>query len=217
MKSEPRSRGIIFSDPMVLAILAGTKTQTRRVIRAATGAFWDHAGYGVRIVDGKTGWFLKDTGEPAPYGPAIRCPYGVPGDKLYVRETWALPGAYDPERHGDLKTRPRIGPVCYGACYTGADGKRRPAFDDGARWRSPRIMPRWASRITLDVVAVRIERLQEITEADAYAEGVEFMGKCATETAIAAFEIPWDCLNAKRGHPWASNPLVWAIEFKVAS
>lgn len=194
---------IIFSGPMVKAILEGKKTQTRRLI-----------GQGHRESPHRPGEVFFDTntflGGFAPDDPILlgSCPYGVPGDRLWVRETW---------RRGDD-----------GFEYL-ADEKisqlNERLYDEDIRWLSPIFIPRKASRITLEIERVKVERLQEITEEDAKAEGVtpyhrptsapdEPAQNGYTETYRAAFLKGWDQINGKKA-PWASNPWVWVVSFKV--
>lgn len=143
------------------------------------------------------------------------CPYGTVGSRLWVRETWA---------QADL--RHSIVPVLYRA-----DGDAQPVLDD--RWRSPIHMPRWASRLTLEILSVRVERVQAISEADARAEGVEPLPLQAGEpgawwtasvsagavlhgrTPADAFRLAWDAINGRRaGCSWAASPWVWVLEFR---
>lgn len=181
-------RPILFSGPMVRAILAGTKTQTRRVIRNP------------ERFEG-----IRNCG--------FCCPIGQPGDTLWVRETWQEMVANVPLADGS------------GATWDGKSMRvvyRADGDHLASSWRSPTHMPRWASRLSLRVKSVRVERLQEISEADARAEGIT----CTSlhrwglnETGMEhnapthAFRALWDSLNAKR-HPWASNPWVWVCEFE---
>lgn len=202
-----RDRPIIFSGPMVRAILEGRKTQTRRVIKGCVerGGEYTHERH-------EQGWFP-------------RCPYGVPGDRLWVRETWRLI-AWD----GDVKT---VG-IDYPAdgdsgCtnYVNRDDHLAIARRLLSRKKRPSIhMPRWVSRITLEVAGVRVERVQEIAEADAIAEGIDVenvwgIGNAAPDPdggytdPVTAFHKLWDSINAKRGYSWESNPFVWVVEFKV--
>ena len=174
-------RPILFSGPMVRAILADLKTQTRRVVKAPRSVAWD--------------------GRLSP--PIDQCPYGTAGSKLWVRETWA-------DTMGDPPT----------AVYR-ADGERHPASH--LKWTPSIHMPRWASRLTLEIVNVRVERLQEISEADAKAEGdknpfdghLHNDGTPIESSAVLRFKCLWDSINAKRA-PWASNPWVWVVEFRKA-
>ncbi len=178
---------------MVRATLRDDKTQTRRVVK-----------------------YIPDLGEPVDWCSLAQegerefvntvgdyrnwCPHGVAGDRLWVRETW--------QSHSMRR----------GEVYYKADDR-----DIGLTWRPSIFMPRWASRILLEIVSVRVERVAEITEEDATAEGVDLnIGRI---NAIANNEIEptnlrdvyrrlWDFLNAKRGFPWASNPFVWVLTFK---
>jgi hypothetical protein len=143
-------RPILFSGQMVRAILGGAKTQTRRVLHAAEGTFWGHPGYELRAQgDGMWGWHWRETGEAANPSTRVRCPYGVPGDRLWVRETFRqAPGSMSVHYAAD---RDEV---------------------SGGPWRPSIFMPRWASRLTLELTSVRVERLQDISEADAEAEGI---------------------------------------------
>jgi len=186
-----KERPIIMTTDSVRAILDGRKTQTRRVIKFKHPTDW----IGSINPDNKDGWIawgpkpVTDdySRKMYPNGGGFKCPYGVPGDRLWVRETFKI----------ELKDH----------TY-----KRQPSI----------FMPRWASRITLEITKIRIERLQEINDED-----------CCRETGAplkwpgpgpepykrdmhAVFSHLWDTLNAKRGYPWSSNPWVWVIEFKKA-
>lgn len=203
-----RERPILFSGPMVRAILAGRKTVTRRVLQPQPPE--DDAPLA-------TGWFHPEAsdGGPGPhtfgvYGSDwhVRCPYGAPNDRLWVREAWA---ARDVRSEWALS----VGLVEEPFCGVGGDEIIYRADDDGTRarpprWFSPLYMPRWASRLTLEIVSVRVERLQEIAEADARAEGC---GDPPFGTRRETFAILWDAINGKRA-PWESNPWVWRVEFR---
>lgn len=131
------------------------------------------------------------------------CPYGQVGDALWVRETWQqiTPSG----RHGQWHT---VDTPCDGLphrkLYYAADAER----DEPPKWRPSIFMPRWASRITLEITGIRVERLQAITDADIAAEGFGTGG-----TARITFAETWEKLNGKK-FPWASDPWVWRIEFK---
>lgn len=177
-----KERGIIFSGPMVYAIQEDRKTQTRRIVKPQPdGETVMHVNYG-------HGW-----------SEALRCPYGVAGDRLWVRETFAL----ESKSYAGDKVRYR------------ADGK-----PTSGAWRPSIHMPRWASRITLEITGVRVERLQEISEADAKAEGVIPTGRRATHKWCNGEDVShrrqfadlWDSLHGKGA--WEQNPWVWVVEFR---
>lgn len=170
-----------------------------------------------------------DTGnrQQAPWRP---CPYGQPGDLLWVRETWnaLYPVAGDdiPWYHHELSPEQRIQPAT--PIYRASeDGPNYPTSDDieaGFKWQPSIFMPRWASRILLRVVSVRVERLQDITEADAQAEGMpkEFEVDAATfvqgqplpeSTHYLGFKHLWREINGAES--WDANPWVWVVEFEV--
>lgn len=165
-----KTRGIIFSGPMVRAILDGKKRQTRRT----------------------------DAG-------ASDCPYGVAGDRLWVRETFA------PVETGPGQVAVAYRETCPDGVFTyvGPDGA--PADKRVSRWKSPLFLPRAWSRLLLEVTAARLERLQDISESDAILEGCS--GKSGD--ARGEYREVWNALNAKR-HPWAKNPWVWVVEFVPA-
>ena len=195
-----KERPILFSAPMVRALLAGTKTQTRRVMKPqlvyGTVAGLFNSWYLPRSEGGGT---LYPNGKEKILG---LCPYGQPGDRLWVRETFA---------RIDGQTRPWI-ETDYQATYTHGD-RLGDTLGIKKRWTPSIHMPRHASRITLEVTGVRVERLQNISEADAIAEGVRNSlhlpgGRFAREN----FEHLWWTVNGDGS--WESNPWVWVIEFK---
>ena len=209
-----KERPIPFTGESVRSILAGHKTQTRRVVKPQPCPQGRLLG---NIRDGRP---LECT----TCHDAIRNPYGQSGDRLWVRETWA-PSVIDPEG-GSFEEDPRNFDIVYRAdgddAYWAAHWTRDTVVRGRAvsvpcapTWRSPRFMPRWASRLTLEVTGVRLERVQDISEDDAVAEGITRLerGKCA---ARAHYRILWNALNAKRGHGWDTNPWVWVIEFQRA-
>lgn len=225
-----KERPILFSGEMVQAILDGRKTQTRRVVKFPEPHIGHDHDYPTDVI--ANGWpysTFYDWGGLVSETP-IRCPYGKPGDRLWVRETW----------------RP-VGVKC--GCYEqpcdcclfdvvyAADGKVK-RFDEwsiDSDWQYPkaaergnvtgRHMPRWASRITLEITAIRCERLQDITEDDAKAEGVMFHDgrgighsgyrhdyRDVFETAKRSFWSLWRRINGQES--WDANPFVWVVEFK---
>ncbi len=255
MLTASKERPILFSGSMVQAILDGRKTQTRRVVKPQPPA--DAEGVGPNSYEGPEGpsWFWWKGGTQ--YWPAtldgarpITCPYGVPGDRLWVRETFFQPvattqmpgGEHESYRTGSASD---IRYAADGAEEEWVDLDDRGVPTYGSRWRGKRPsihMPRWASRITLEVVSVRVERVQEIDDGDAIFEGVDSrqvdlgdrvgrrwvapgvemtncMGDVATDvawymSARDAFRELWDSINAKRGYGWDANPWVWVVEFK---
>ena len=211
-----KERPILFSGPMVRAILDGRKTQTRRVLsidhcQLAIGTHFN------RDAESIGEWKLNpkcDTPEghrhhgylrafPGVRVASARCPYGVPGDRLWVRE--------------GLKW----GDETWQYAADGSDVMYSVATETAAKVWSfhkegttcPSIhMPRWASRLTLEVVSVRVERLNEISIDDAMAEGCP--DDCGGHADCGDwFESLWDSINAAK-HPWSSNPWVWVVEFK---
>jgi hypothetical protein len=226
-----KERPILFSAPMVRALLAGTKTQTRRVVKPQPeqGCI-GHFGPGNPFIRGE-----RD---------ATRCPYGQPGDRLYVREAWrtgsdldAFSGSEIAEKCVDAGYRKPWAPLQFEA-----DGQRynwehtsTPPHDgppQPGRYRHARFMPRWASRILLEVTAVRVERLQDISEPDAKAEGITTIwpdgprddggpnhftvgvdpGHLNGPTAATVYRMLWELINGEGS--WDANPWVWVVEFK---
>jgi len=184
-------RPIIFSGWGVRAILEGRKTQTRRVIRRQPHPTWTR-NYELRPYD-------EDVlcGSILSPGYLSHCPYGVPGDRLWVRETFAL-----------HPTETELGKPIVFYCSRGD------TVLPNNKWRPTIYMPRWASRITLEIVKVWVERLWEISLRDIIAEGV-LRGHRSDMALADAYTLLWDQLNARRGFGWLVNPWVWVIEFKV--
>lgn len=199
---------ILFSGEMVRAILNGRKTQTRRVITPQFEKKW---GSGVRHGDDFYSCHVNIE-EPNGEWKWIRCPYGQPGDRLWVKETWRC------EERGEYGVD--------GVHYRADDAfivieNTREASDawgdahrDGDPWRPSIFMPRWASRITLDVVRISVERVRDINEKDAQAEGM-VSAEQPFYDARHEFQALWNKINAKRGFGWDVNPWVWVVEFNV--
>lgn len=211
---------IIFSSEMVRQILAGNKTQTRRVIKPQPSGGWLVPPLGV--IDGN----YASNGCRSD----LKCPYVDQSNRgrLWVRETFYVD-------HWSFVSRERLAEAppegdWQDFTYYRVDGEccqqipECQCADVGKpKWRSPIHMPRWASRITLEITGVRVERLQNISEADAKAEGIEYPSRFAingvcypatqSKSYINTFSELWDKINGKK-HPWASNPFVWVIEFK---
>lgn len=221
-----KERPILFSGPMVRAILAGQKSQTRRVISPQPHVTSCQVQTPPEQIDDliKAAWAAGFVD--------VKCPYGQAGDRLWVRETWGFDHGvrhdFRPIDRTDLSGMDLLEHVLYGAQAT-EDDKRLPP-----KWRPSIHMPRWVSRITLEVTSVRVERLQAISEDGARAEGVEELGsgdcdECADNSCAACvdseeaypetsgnrllFAELWDRINGKRA-PWASSPWVWVVGFK---
>ncbi len=202
---------ILFNGDEVRLTLDGSKTQARRVCRDQSAKRYEYVEEAESYPKGEiyTGW-AKDCGFP--FLMPTKCPYGQPGDHRWVRETWASTASLD-----YVKPRSLLGgfPCQFragGSSITGIEKLVNPG-----KWRPSIHMPRLASRITLEVTDVRVERVQDISEVNAKAEGVEpdppkhwFYAS----NRISKFQSLWDSLNAKRGYGWAVNPWVWVVEFK---
>lgn len=184
-------RPINFNAEMVRAILEGRKTVTRRPVKERWNSdrivqFWDYMHEGFLQVENRV----------------VTCPFGVPGDRLWVRETWNAYPVFEVdsgvfEAGYPYRKIPVEKPVNACVVYD-ADGYDGP-------WRPLTHMPRWASRITLEVTGVRVERVQCITEEGARAEGFD---------SRDAFLDFWDSIYASKGLGCDANPLVWVVEFK---
>lgn len=137
----------------------------------------------------------------------IRCPYGQVGDRLWVRETWAT------EKRMDNKPPSFLGDASDVPLWYRVNDRLTEDRVERGKWRPSIFMPRWASRLTLEITALRVERLQEITPRDCEHEGID--GENMLDTFIKNdFRILWDSLNTKRGYGWEKNPWVWVISFK---
>ena len=202
-----KERPILFNADMVNAILSGRKTQTRRIVKPTK----DRNGSGCHLAPCEIAGEVNG-------GDYALCPYGQPGDRLWVRENFLY------LMHGDVTA----GDIKYCASIDSrsAAGSKNPGY----WWRKrPSIhMPRWASRITLEIVSVRVERLRDISEADAMAEGIEFPengtyrdygvkpenneGYDYCKTAVDSYRTLWEQINGSDS--WDANPWVWVVEFK---
>jgi hypothetical protein len=216
-----KERPILFSAPMVRALLSGIKTQTRRIVNPQphAGMRWNPV-----VLSGNAGW---EDG----HGTPLRCPYGQPGDRLWVREAFRFPQSLD--RHSPAA----VGEAALDAGYRDpwsptqyeADGHRTnnwigfetpPIVSVPGKQRPGIHMPRWASRILLEIVNVRAERLQDISEVDALAEGVK---SCEAELHNSSnwycpeelYSMLWTKINGWEGNScWNANPWVWVVEFR---
>lgn len=208
-----KERRILVNDMMVRALLDGSKTQTRQIIKPAPQMVTDSrtepwAGNPETLMQ-----LLAQSGK--------HCPFGQPGDRLWVPETWRTDASLDDKAPRTFNGWPvqyiADGKVLkHGAFYGDTNGKKRPSLS----------MPRWASRIMLEIVSVRVERLQDISEADAQAEGVHAepcdhtRQSCADigcwgPTAKGQYGWLWESINGLGS--WAANPWVWVVEFKRIS
>lgn len=205
-----KERPIIFSGPMVLAIIEGRKTVTRRVVKPQCDE--------MDFFDGE--W------RPTHGAHVFRCPYGVPGDRLWVKETWRLGRGYDGESVKGVGRGPNVWfEASLDAGSWTSFGHNPNNHGYGEQKRSSLFMPRWASRLTLEVVSVRVERLQQITDEDAIREGVvegvsgfyvPGIGEDHPDHCFSgpryAFGNGWNKING--ACLWTSNPWVWVIEFR---
>lgn len=228
-----KERPILFSSPMVRALLDGSKTQTRRLVKDTGLYAIDESIHG------------QDVAKRELLNLAKRCPYGSPGDRLWVRETHAIvPRTAYAHSDGVQQTLRLDDPYEHDAAIYREGWTRSKS---GFSWRPSIHMPRWASRITLEITSVRVERLQDISEADAEAEGCERLGferevpdwkicpKCggtrlhdaigssggvvfdvdctACDTYVKRYKHLWESINGAGS--WNLNPWVWVVEFKV--
>ncbi|WP_239006795.1 hypothetical protein [Enterobacter hormaechei] len=235
-----KERGMIFNGEMVRAILEGRKTQTRRIMKVQpvlNGSFYEVYG---------AGWVRSMKSVPAIPGHSLasNCPFGLVGDRIWVRETWGVVSheldedgriqPWSPDRPATAINEMPFGNGFYsGHAIYAADGDFTWGDDDGYEdgrscWKPSIHMPRAACRILLEITGVRIERLNGISEADAEAEGIDM-------DALADSQDCYDCIadHNMTGRPtatgafkylwesiygeesWKANPWVWVIEFKV--
>lgn len=244
-----KERPILMSGPTIRAILDDRKTAMRRVAGTPpagsesvlkrpgdtfANTFWNGEQWETQNIE-VSSYCLCHTRQMRRYNPPTNtgkiewyqwesspfyCPYGKPGDRLWVRETWATPGNYDHIKPSDL-----IDTMCHEIVYRATE-----LYPVYYNWRPSIHMPRWASRITLEITGVKVERLQDISEEDALAEGLYTLSnrdgtfynynsgiepRYWWTDPISAFVALWQSINGKRpGCNWDSDPLVWVIEFK---
>jgi len=208
-------RGMLFSGDSVRAILAGRKTQTRRVILQAINEVGEPA-VAVCHCEADDSWiawwgpprdYEAETRRYYPNGGGFHPPL-APGDRIWVRETWAQ--CYAGEERG--------GRPCYRA-DVGIEGNATKIEESKViRWRPSIHMPQWAARLWLEVVDVRVQQLQDISAKDVEAEGISQREDYPIKDAACGWHEPfaalWDSINAKCGHQWDANPWVWAITFR---
>lgn len=217
-----RERPILFNADMVRAVLDGRKTQTRRIVKwRGLDESLNLQFSGLRPSNEAKGWVIEAQSrtssewrcQPTP------CPFGAPGDRLWVRETWSVVSHafdddglmidYKPDRPAKAVHEKPFGNGYYsGHAIYAADGGFTWGDDDGcvdgrSCWKPSIHMPRWASRITLEITGVRVERLQDISVADMQAEGMRWREE---------FPYLWETIYGEES--WKANPWVWVIEFK---
>ena len=256
-----KERPILFSGEMVKAILDGRKSQTRRVIKPQPPELFKWFGFVLESTDRKKkrGDVMFEYDDAHHYA---RCLYGQPGDRLWVKEAWRVVGWHEGEPYylqykADMKMSAEPGDSNFydedkysqywldcsedmnkAGIPTDENGIYQIEGDPPTRWRSPLFMPRWASRINLEIANVRVERVQDISRDDAFAEGVEAVNPYVIEPGlppgfprafrdyqnannfftadpVPSFKSLWNSINAKRGYGTEVNPWVWVIEFKV--
>jgi hypothetical protein len=203
---------MLFSSEMVKAILAGRKTQTRRAmnpqpLQIQTGGIWMLDVRGNDRCLGESDW-------------ADACPYGQPGDRLWVKETSRLLAEADGQDRfqyradGNFKDVPEeIHSDTHPAFYRWI----KFSCDHPKQWRPSIFMPRWASRITLEITHVRVERVNQISKADVIAEGTPGfeLNKASNDEAVACYQGLWESINGKPS--WKANPWVWVVALKEIS
>lgn len=207
-----KERPILFSAPMVRAIMEGRKTVTRRVVKGQylEGPWSVRPAIEPRHVGHSHDWWLPTGAQP--YGALRPCPYGQSGDRLWVRETWycdhfeVQQGPYlQPADMYDLDQSRKEGELVYAA-----DGLA-PYEQEQPTWKPSIHMPRWASRILLEITDVRVERLQNISREQCIAEGPDYPVAGHLERA---WHVQFQRLWASTGGDWDANPWVWVVEFK---
>lgn len=237
-------RPIIFTAPMIRAILAGNKSQTRRVLKSQPTQFRGGvhpqrvAKHAAPYIDAYCGakktptnprgmsaewhWWTEDDR----LGPKVgRCPFGTVGDLLWVREAWRMRARlgteYCVQYRADCDAAGNPGESI--AIEVWPD-EVTPHYDamigEPDRWRPSIHMPRWACRIALEITNIRVERVQDIDEAGARREGIDDISRTSRRDSAenlycSAFADLWDSINQKRGYSWMSNPWVWVLEFRA--
>ena len=228
-----KERPILFNSEMVRAILEGRKTQTRRIAK-----IYDPKEYpnlkGVEVVNFRKKSYFWNCHKSHPDHISNACPHGIFGDRLWVRETWDFLPNSNPREPG----KPLFGDIIYWAdgeikSYQVPDSFNPMLY--GCERRRPSIyMPRWASRINLEVIGIRVEQLNVVSVVDAIAEGVEYQGteefgrvfKCYTskynggdwypegkdQAPLFSYQSLWESINGIGS--WDANPWVWVIEFR---
>lgn len=225
-----KERPILFSAPMVRAILEGRKTQTRRLVKPQPSDDWHPESVGMYAPLRVNGRGEEYPGKEV-YGAADEdegrvCRYGMPGDRLWVKETWT--GTWHPTRQCDTHILVEYAADGSEAFQNAPEDYALPkAAQKVGNWVTPLFMPRWASRLLLENMAIRVERLQEISEEDAIAEGCEMDGVFPKEQphprggfigwddARQWYAWLWEEINGAGS--WDANPFVWTVNFNRVS
>ena len=201
-----KQRPILFNSAMVRAILSGQKTQTRRVVKPHRS---DDAFCLQDFNDGKGWWPYRSEDGESPFMDGneypLSCPFGSAGDQLWVRETWSHDAPSTEECRASFEDA--LGGIGFGPYYLATE-----TAPETLRWIPSIHMPRWASRITLEITKIRVERLHDISEEDAIAEGAQWSACCAPQegSVKAGFAQIWH----STGGDWDANSWVWVVEFK---
>ncbi|PLD67603.1 ASCH domain-containing protein [Klebsiella quasipneumoniae] len=223
-----KERGMIFNGEMVRAILDGRKTQTRRTIKWKQTRFTE---IGEREDGSKWPW-SEDAEHACDFWHP--CPFGAVGDRIWVREAYRFPASLDdvsPTGVGEMAVatgyRKPWAPTFYEFTGTFSDGwkgfETPPKVSDAGKLRPSIHMPRWASRILLEITDVRVERLNSIHDVDAMREGIQNLTTCShsdfgipgvvnAQHPVRAFQLLWESIYG--ADSWSTNPWVWVIEFK---
>ncbi len=232
-----KERPILFSGPMVRALLNGSKTQTRRIVKLRDGSLPEEDSVSLHE-DGSFDYFM-DFSKAYPYWQPVTCPYGQPGDRLTVKEDAWMWCAKVINGQTKKTKQPKVAwvecrniqPVyCADHAVKPATPAKHPEgmdYPDIYEWHKKigRFLPRWASRITLEITGIRVERLKDIRACDCIAEGIESVRLNAGVTmfrdysngnmdraASASYRTLWESINGKGS--WDANPWVWVVEFK---
>jgi hypothetical protein len=199
---------ILFSSEMVRAILEGRKTQTRRVIKLADGSLPDECD--IPAHEDVAPNYIMDFSKTYPYWKQLDCPYGNIGDRLWVREAWQ--GQTQDGRW--WHQIPRAQRDLYNWAWT---NPIKPAYDaTPPRWLPGIHMKRETCRIELEIVNIRVERVQDIDNHESWREGIPEFGSWLENEGEARDEFArlWNSINCTRGYGWDVNPFVWVIEFR---
>jgi len=227
MTTKVKERPILFSGPMVRAILEGRKTQTRRPITKSLEGFATPCFEYSKEGHTGEGWYCFEEEYPEDGAVFYRCPYGHGGGRLWVRETFCY--KYDDGliEEGEF----HYAADGYDVIASDGDGFQKWNRDGTAAspWKPSIHMPRKACRTLLEVTDVRVERLQWINPQGAMAEGIEqvgwspnnlfpfwknYKGGGKWSSPVSSFSSLWDSINEKRGYGWDKNPWVWVVEFR---